>query len=111
MPCRYDPGPEDYLRTEKQKVAKLTKDLDKLTAENDRLREALLNLINDKDYVLPAEVVKEVQAEQVKHRKADLKRLERVFLTNKDALRLGKVLLADPKKPLEPQLGFDADEF
>lgn len=120
MPCRYDPGPEDYLRSEKVKTEKLTKDLDRLTKENDRLREALLNLINDKDYQLPAAVVKAVTKNQVKHRKEDLARLEKTFRQSiKDAEGdqpelfelLGRVLTADPDKDLTPQLGFDPDDY
>jgi len=126
MPCRYDPGPEDYLRSERQKVEKLTKDLDKLTHENDQLREALLRLINDPNYKLPQAVVKKVKTNQVKHRKEDLKRLEKTFRddiangvtgitrgTVQTSIYeiLGKIVAADPNEPLEPQLGFDPDEF
>lgn len=111
MPCRYDPGPEDYLRGERAKNEKLTKDLDKLTRENDMLREALLKLITDPTYKVPAAVVKKVSTDQTKHRKEDLKRLEKAFRESRDAEKLGKVMLADPTKPLEPQLGFDPDAF
>lgn len=110
-PCTYDPGPEDYLRSERAKNEKMKKDLDRLTVENDRLREALLNIINDKDYQLPAAVVKEVTKSQEKHRKEDLARLKKTFLASKDAERLGLVILADPSKELEPQLGFNPDDF
>jgi predicted transcriptional regulator len=120
MPCRYDPGPEDYLRDEKRKTEKLTKELDKLTRENDQLREALLNMINDKDYVLPAAVVKKVKTNQTKHRKEDLVRLEKTFREmiasgEGDAPELyenlGRVMTADPTEELEPQLGFNPDDF
>lgn len=111
MPCTYDPGPSDYLRDERAKNEKMKKDLDRLTHENDQLREALLNLINDRDYVLPEPVVKKVSENQTKHRKEDLKRLKKTFIESEDATRLGLVILADPTKPLEPQLGFDPDDF
>lgn len=120
MPCRYDPGPEDYLRSEKDKNVKLTKALDKLTRENDQLREALLNLINNRDYVLPQAVVKKVKTAQSKHRKEDLARLEKTFREqiasgeafDEDLYRLlGLVIMADPEKELQPQLGFDPDDF
>lgn len=111
MPCIYDPGPEDHLRDERAKNEKMRKDLDHLTHENDQLREALLNLINDRNYVLPEPVVQTVSENQTKHRKEDLKRLKKTFMESEDALRLGLVILADPTKPLEPQLGFNPDEF
>lgn len=48
---------------------------------------------------------------QVEHRKEDLKRLAHTFIDSEDEVRLRKVLEADPAYPLQPQLGFDPDEF
>lgn len=48
---------------------------------------------------------------QVEHRKEDLKRLAHTFIDSEDAVRLRKVLETDPAYPLQPQLGFDPDEF
>lgn len=52
-----------------------------------------------------------IRERQIAHREADLSRLMRVFGANGDRKRLKLVLDADATKPLEPQLGFDADEF
>lgn len=126
MPCRYDPGPEDHLRTELERNKKLRKDLDRLTHENDQLREALLRLITEENYVLPAPAFERIAETQTKHRQEDLDRLEsaiRELIGNDvDHVRLtpsnielnlfealGRVLTADPGKALEPQLGFDPD--
>jgi hypothetical protein len=108
MPCRYDMpvGNED-----KATINRLRKDLDKLTAENDMLREAVLNLTRDREFELDPAVVKIIAEDQTKHRAADLKRLRNVFIKNRDAERLGLVMLADPKKPLEEQLGFSPDAY
>lgn len=108
MPCRYD---EPVGNVDKNRIASLRKDLDKLTAENDMLREAVLNLTRDRDFALDPKVIKIIAEDQTKHRSADLKRLKAVFTKSKDAEKLGLVMLADPKKPLEPQLGFDADAY
>ena len=122
MPCRYEEGPADFLRTEKQRTAQLTADLDKLTAENDRLREAILTLIADREAELHPDVVKVIENDQTKHRKEDLRRLEKQFRTELAATTdfarervlhqlAGAVVTADPSKPLEPQLGYDPDTF
>lgn len=84
---------------------------DKLTHENDILRETILAVAEKNAKLFDAKLLKQVGIDQVKHRKQDLARLESVFRASKDAQRLGLVMLADPKKPLIPQLGFDPDEF
>lgn len=48
---------------------------------------------------------------QMEHRKEDLKRLAHTFINSEDEVRLRKVLETDPAYPLQPQLGFDPDEF
>ena len=126
MPCRYDPGPNDYLRDERQKNEKLMSDLDRLTHQNDQYREALLNMINDRGYNLPADVVADITVDQTAHRQEDLDRLEKYCRTilSEGATHvsidgeeltihevLGRVVTADPSKTLEPQLGFDPNEF
>lgn len=52
-----------------------------------------------------------IRERQIAHREADLSRLMRVFGANGDRKRLKLVLDADATKPLEPQLGFNADDF
>jgi len=106
MPCRYDEPIGVYRNNCNHRP-----ELDRLTAENDALREALLKITLDPDYKLPQRVKKAIELKQLEHRKADLKRLEATFRKNRDAERLGLVILADPTKELEPQLGFDADKF
>lgn len=105
MPCSYDTSAEDR--------AKMIQDLDRMTVEADRLRELVIGLVNGsiqpKD--VPSDIVKEIQRRQTAHRKEDLKRLEQVFIKNKDTERLALVWAAKPTKPLEPQLGFDPDSF
>jgi hypothetical protein len=121
MPCRYDPTPSEIEASrvaaserQKTKERRLRKDLDKLTADNDRLRETVVELVNRfpevEDFV-GAEVFALIEKDQIEHRKADLARLQRVFTANKDATRLGIVMLADPTKALDPQLGFSPDDF
>lgn len=108
MPCQ-----SDYMRDSNDpRYDSLVIEHNKLTAEADILRETLLAVIeNPQTAKIPAKLVKSVQAQQVKHRKLDLRRLEQTFTKSKDAERLAKVWSADPNLPLEPQLGFDPDVF
>lgn len=104
-----------------EREAGLREELDRLTHENDELREALLTL-KDGGELRPAMWMK-IGREQIKHRKEDLARLDRTLrealrkakpgVTNVTLLyeRLGRVVAADPSKPLEPQLGFDPDSL
>lgn len=103
MPCRYE-GPLPISD-------KSRKELDRLTKENDSLRELVLRLMNDSNAYISDSEMNMILKDQLQHRKEDLARLKKTFLKSKDALRLGKVMLADPKKPLEPQLGFNPDDF
>lgn len=84
---------------------------DKLTHENDILRETILEVAEKFPKAFTATFLKKVGADQVKHRKEDLARLEEVFRKSRNAEKLGLVMLADPNKPLIKQLGFDPDEF
>lgn len=63
------------------------------------------------DYL--SEEIEAVLDKQTKHRQDDLDRLTVVFAkdvkTHRE--RLMKVLFADPTEPLEPQLGFNPDDF
>lgn len=121
MPCRMDDyPPTSYVVREidTAEVRKLKADLerikkaaDKLTHDNDMLREAVLKAANSDPKLYTKTFLKKVGVDQIKHRKEDLARLEKTFRDSKDAERLGKVMLADPNHPLEPQLGFDPDKF
>jgi hypothetical protein len=114
MPCR-----SDYMEpTPAEREAPLRKELDRLTAENDRLREIIIAVVEGTP-IKPSDL-KWVATEQVAHRKDDLARLEKTFreaLTKNPPkktadvlhLRLGRVVTADPTKSLESQLGFDPD--
>lgn len=52
-----------------------------------------------------------VKADQIEHRKDDIKRLIRTFAEAGDISNLRKVLDANPNGPLAPQLGFDPDAY
>ena len=124
-------------RTEKE-IAKVVEPLQKrnndLTHENDQLREAILNIVtvlgSDAENLVPSAFFKKIQKNQVEHRKEDLRRLDETFraylwaavaeqgtaaFTTKDfqdtMVRIHAVQDADPNEPLEPQLGFDPDEY
>jgi len=114
MPCQ-----SDYMRDPVPPTNKA--ELDRLTAENDRLREFLLRLKAGGG--LTVREWKVVERDQVAHRKEDLARLENTFraaISDQKAMgrtggaselhaKLGLVVTADPALPLEPQLGFDPD--
>lgn len=129
MGCR-----SDYMEpTPAEREAPLRKELDRLTRENDLLREMVINL--DQGGKLTATELKLVKRHQIAHRKEDLARLERTlreliataqagddsWIEVKDTgkrieirqayERLGRVITADPVHPLEPQLGFDPDSL
>jgi hypothetical protein len=112
MPCQVD---ESYYRGSSNSYsekANAYKELaDNLTHENDMLREAILKAAETNPELFKKNILDMVLADQIEHRKEDLKRLKKTFMKSKDAERLGKVMLANPKLPLEPQLGFDPDEF
>lgn len=131
MPCRYDPTPEEIRQSQEAQTAKVVKPyikkLDKLTHENDQLRELLLEHAADK---LPENVRKSILAKQVNHRQEDLDRLKKTFeeyleeafrvqgsvaFSTRDfqdtMTRLYAVTQADVNKPLASQLGFDPDDF
>jgi chemotaxis protein histidine kinase CheA len=123
MPCN-----SDYMMSTRaeqdsahhDEIARIKVELDRLTRENDLLREMVINL--DQGGKLTATELKLVKRNQVAHRKEDLARLER---TLREALarnppeqtadvlhlRLGRVVTADPDRVLEPQLGFDPDSL
>lgn len=54
-------------------------------------------------------VLKQIEKEQIEHRKKDIARICQVFLERKDFPALVKAAQADPTMPLEPQLGYDPD--
>ena len=118
MPCQYY-TPEEERR---MAAAAYRKELDRLTHENDMLREALMVAVNGGE--VDADFLKTVYKNQVKHRKEDLNRLEKTFRAiiakGEDIDQaypfnvyeaLGRTLVADPTKPLSEQLDFDPDEF
>lgn len=120
MPCQtwepsYDSRAVDAAIAKGNKHAaeakKFKETADKLTHENDVLREAILAAAEKNEKLFSASLLKKVGSEQVKHRKEDLARLEATFRKSKDAEKLGLVMLADPTKPLEKQLGFDPDAY
>ena len=141
MPCRVEPTEYELeasrrAKTDKE-IAKVVEPLqkrnDELTHENDQLREAILDLIEkrtDVEGFFDETLIKKISRNQVEHRKEDLRRLEVSFLENiqkyakvspptvksYDMLDMYTNLLmrvrqADPSAPLEPQLGFDPDEY
>ena len=75
MPCQY------YTPEEERRMAAeaYRKELNRLTHENDMLREALMVTVNGGE--VDADFLKTVYKNQVKHRKEDLKRLEETFRT------------------------------
>lgn len=122
MPCSYYlPGEEEAIKNNN-----LRKDLDRLTHENDQLREIVLE--HARAYI-PEDILKGIEKTQTQHRREDLARLEETFeekitdiskkkptSNTKDERRevftlLQRVLAADPSFPLEPQLGFDPDKY
>lgn len=144
MPCRVDPTPAEIeagrqaaLNRELAKVVEpLQERNDKLTHENDQLREALLTVIAYEPKAetwIGKDVAKKIQQDQVEHRKEDLSRLAKTFNEKLAALYRGKnfqidnqgwrdrrdslfnfiqlVEKANPEHPLEPQLGFDPDSY
>lgn len=123
MPChdaddRYDRKPSYWYENARN---------DELARENCLLRETVIKLATAPPGS-PVEVDKKVMQiindSQSEHRKEDLRRLEKVFrekiaeqpdssmhpLCNYYEM-LGRVLMADHKKPLEIQLGFDPDKY
>lgn len=118
MPCQVEEPWESDLRYRKSEAEsakalaeKWKKIADKLTLENDILREGILAAAEKAPKAFTASFLKKVNLDQIAHRKEDLRRLEKVFRASKDAEKLGKVILADPNKPLEKQLGFDPDAY
>lgn len=106
MPCQSDYS--DYANSSARA------ELDRLTKENDMLRESLIKIFEENPGItlkLPKKLVAAISTAQLKHRRDDLTRLEKTFIKDKDTENLQKVWDADPSKPLEPQLGFDPDDF
>jgi hypothetical protein len=106
--------------TELAELNRIRPELDRLTTENDRLRELVLRLVDGE--TITKQELERIRREQTKHRKEDLARLEKQFkasIADQKAMgregatdlhtKLGLVITADPSKPLEPQLGFDPD--
>lgn len=83
-----------------------------LSAKVDYLRDVIWYLINDEESVT-AEELDTILSDQEKHRQVDLDRVAVVLSKNlkKNKEKLQKVLDADISRPLEPQLGFNPDDF
>jgi len=111
MPCQMYSGDEIRAMNAEDRASKWKKAADKLTHENDMLREGILAAAEKSPKAFTATFLKKVNLDQIAHRKEDLRRLEKTFRASKDAEKLGKVMLADPNKPLEKQLGFDPDAY
>jgi hypothetical protein len=114
MPCQvetYEDKGWDRARSANAEAEKWKKIADKLTHENDILREGILVAAEKAPKAFTATFLKKVNLDQIAHRKEDLRRLEKTFRKLKDAEKLGRVMLADPNKPLEKQLGFDPDAY
>ena len=126
MPCRVD----DYeyrppaRTTSASSTAKTTskpaeskkpaqaRQIEILSAKVDYLRDVIWYLINDEKSVTAAEL-DTILSDQEKHRQVDLDRVAVVLSKNlkKNKEKLQKVLDADISRPLEPQLGFNPDDF
>lgn len=133
MPCRVELTEAEIEASRRaqtdREIAKVVEPLqkrnDKLTRENDQLRELILKIATEDQ--IPANIKKEIFRNQREHRKEDLRRLEKALneklalLFRKKTVRkeernrlldlLYRVENADPNEPLEPQLGFDPDDF
>lgn len=139
MPCRVDdpyrPPTSGSVSTKQGEAAKSKrsipsnkKDLDKiseletlvnyLSVTVDSLRDTIYDIRTE----IPADFLSDelsdkidkILDEQTDHRQQDLLRLVTTFgadPTPDNLDRLRKVLAADPHKPLEPQLGFNPDDF
>lgn len=83
-----------------------------LSAKVDYLRDVIWYLINDEESVTASEL-DTILSDQEKHRQVDLDRVAVVLSKNlmKNKEKLKKVLDADISRPLEPQLGFNPDDF
>lgn len=126
MPCRYDPTQAeiDAARAAEldRAIAPIRADLDRLTHENDMLRELVLTSVHkQKPVQIENGLLATIVERQIAHRKEDLNRLEetlaeRVRETSgaerkQAAIDLTAVLVADPHFPLAEQLGFDPDDY
>jgi hypothetical protein len=112
----YQAGP-----TERDNLTAARTEMDRLTRENDWLRELTIRLLNGEP--VTKEELECVRRDQIhQHRKEDLARLEKQFrasIADQKAMgreggtdlhaKLGLVVTADPSRPLTPQLGFDPD--
>ena len=136
MPCRVDPTPEEIdaanqrradnatkarrVTKAESEVQRLETQINWLSIQLDYTRDLVYRMWNtspDELGIYPAALAQEVTETlkiQEKHRQADLNRLITALgknLTQKNKSLLKKVLEADPSKPLEPQLGFNPDDF
>lgn len=70
----------------------------------------IVNRMLDGEKIYAAEY-KDINKQQVEHRKGDIQRLIRVFADKKDFKMIAKLAQVDFNLPLEPQLGFNPDDF
>lgn len=134
MPCRVDPTPEEieasnrarHDRIVAEAIAPFQERNDRLTHENDMLREVILeSLASGSTVVLTEEQAEAIRKNQVAHLVEDLQRLNETLQGLLDAAiasknlagmaqyasDLFKVQNADPTMPLQAQLGFDPDSY
>lgn len=119
MPCYYEPTPTEIRKSEDRRVAAIKKPLEKdiaklqninnvLSVKLDRLHEDIIKYFEG--WLDVPNFVKQVREDQIKHRQDDLDRLL-ASGTIKDPDTIRRVALADPNLPLEPQLGFNPDDY
>lgn len=120
MPCNDATSYMYRNAVDERAIEELRNRNDELARDNDALRETLLQLLNNPSYTVPKHVINMIEKDQIKHRKADLERLENTFRQRIAAgaaggdviyTALGKIITADPNKELESQLGFNPDEY
>ena len=93
----------------------IAKRMNALQAENDKLREHIIELSSG-EHIDP-NIAAQIEAAQIQHRAADIKRLTDTFqkkINDGDtsvAKHLVAVMKATPLLPLEQQLGFDPNSY
>jgi len=68
-------------------------------------------LVNEMNEYVSGINLEKIPVRQLEHRTQDMARLARYFIDFFDFEEASRVLLLDPNKPLEPQLGYDPDSI
>jgi len=129
MPCRYDPTPQEIAeareRQEKRIADKAIEpfahEIEALVNENEELK-FINNLLSVKvdelhelilewyqSEIIPIDAIDGIYQEQVVHRQKDLDRLLLSGKLSVDQIR--RVAKANAQEPLEPQIGFNPDDY